>query len=671
MARRYSNNVIYLDDNRARDFVDPVLMGLNNYFDGLAYAKRIQNDDRARTQADLNAMESLNPAENQGNSLLNAANSLVTGKYDAKGIFGLGTKQGSDPYNLMGTNVQSPVPFVNGEITPGNPSGWSQAISERYGIPTTNNPQQPLFVPEKSNVVQIPVMRTEQQLQETTSPGFNPQGLTNIFAVSGGDIAGLDPRFSTAAEYFLTNNLTPEERSKISLTSGYRNPERNAAAGGVKNSFHLTGQALDADLSHLSPERREEVVATARANGFNDALYHDVGSGYHLHLGGDQYKDPTGEQKQTTVTSKNIREYASVDVGNLPDRTKTYQDAKKVFLQERLAQLNDKNLSTAEKNAIARGRKDDLEQFDKRFDESWQTKANEAIDLLDERLSTYLYGDDRVSAMAAARYSDSVAKRLKIDRPSMTSFINELNPVEKLQPFDDGATSGFMAYNPMTGETRIVSSMEKKLSQKDLLNQSNEDRRFYADQEYRAEDLKIKQYNAVESQKAKRMQQIANGLKMLFTKDDFGKPIPMPGKEKEIEALQKEYMSLNDIGTPESTEQVPSTPTTPQYGSFADYKKGKRILTPEEQQAEDLWNTKNRTAFRQGYNSLYAAYSSGQDPTAEEQQWIKYARSIGVDPEPAIQAAREKAASTGRLISQFTPRNNRAQGIGGEYPRFW
>ena len=66
----------------------------------------------------------------------------------------------------------------------------------------------------------------------------------------------------------------------LRFTSGYRDPQRNKAAGGVKNSKHLTGQASDFVGTEAEMQRAS---AAAKAMGAR-VLIHDSGSGRHLHI---------------------------------------------------------------------------------------------------------------------------------------------------------------------------------------------------------------------------------------------------------------------------------------------------------------------------------------------------------------------------------------------------
>lgn len=68
-------------------------------------------------------------------------------------------------------------------------------------------------------------------------------------------------------------------------TSGYRDPEYNASVNGAPNSYHTGGDAVDVYLGNLS-EDEQETVKENFAPYFKEVLYHDAGSGIHLHLGG-------------------------------------------------------------------------------------------------------------------------------------------------------------------------------------------------------------------------------------------------------------------------------------------------------------------------------------------------------------------------------------------------
>lgn len=80
------------------------------------------------------------------------------------------------------------------------------------------------------------------------------------------------------------------EGAKIS--SGFRTREHNKEVGGAENSYHVGdgehGDALDIVLPDgVSAETAEAIKQRFKDSGvFDEVLFHDAGSGYHLHLGG-------------------------------------------------------------------------------------------------------------------------------------------------------------------------------------------------------------------------------------------------------------------------------------------------------------------------------------------------------------------------------------------------
>lgn len=74
----------------------------------------------------------------------------------------------------------------------------------------------------------------------------------------------------------------------LQISGGWRSKEYNAQVNGSPTSHHLTGNALDVVIpDSLSAAEVEEVKQKAREMSFNsdgEDMYHDRGSGYHLHL---------------------------------------------------------------------------------------------------------------------------------------------------------------------------------------------------------------------------------------------------------------------------------------------------------------------------------------------------------------------------------------------------
>lgn len=102
----------------------------------------------------------------------------------------------------------------------------------------------------------------------------------------------------TFAERLILDGLGPHTRAHVvqlmarfphlTLSSGRRSPARNRLVGGSPRSYHLKGRAADftGHPSVLHAARR--VVWDLRVGpgctGPEEAITHDAGSGYHLHV---------------------------------------------------------------------------------------------------------------------------------------------------------------------------------------------------------------------------------------------------------------------------------------------------------------------------------------------------------------------------------------------------
>lgn len=112
------------------------------------------------------------------------------------------------------------------------------------------------------------------------------------------------------------------------ITSGYRDPERNANAGGVSNSHHLTGDALDIYLgANVAPEDSEKAKAYF-SQYFDYVDFHDAGSGLHLHLqdykGGLKEANPK-EQSAAAYNPQRVQKIRQAVMAQAAYKSRIYQ----------------------------------------------------------------------------------------------------------------------------------------------------------------------------------------------------------------------------------------------------------------------------------------------------------------------------------------------------------
>ena len=85
----------------------------------------------------------------------------------------------------------------------------------------------------------------------------------------------------------LVQNLLQPLRDKLTrpiiVTSGYRSPELNKLVGGASNSQHVLGQAVDIQVSGMSPRTLAEFV-TRTGLTFDQMIVEEVGNTSWLHL---------------------------------------------------------------------------------------------------------------------------------------------------------------------------------------------------------------------------------------------------------------------------------------------------------------------------------------------------------------------------------------------------
>ena len=126
--------------------------------------------------------------------------------------------------------------------------------------------------------------KVEERLKALPATALS-RGIPQVYLPQySGDLDGLKPAFKAILPSVggILSQLGYGDVAEY--TSGYRDPARNAAANGSPTSYHLAWDAVDVHLGNLTKE--QETVKANFKPYFSEILYHDAGSGLHLHLGG-------------------------------------------------------------------------------------------------------------------------------------------------------------------------------------------------------------------------------------------------------------------------------------------------------------------------------------------------------------------------------------------------
>lgn len=118
--------------------------------------------------------------------------------------------------------------------------------------------------------------------------GIQPYNLPTQSAAIDEQVSNLTPEFQSALPTIggILNEMGLADGATIS--SAARTPEHNAKVGGAENSYHVHNDAVDIVLPEGTTQEQADAVAERFRNtgAFKEVLFHDAGSGYHLHLGG-------------------------------------------------------------------------------------------------------------------------------------------------------------------------------------------------------------------------------------------------------------------------------------------------------------------------------------------------------------------------------------------------
>ena len=226
----------------------------------------------------------------------------VTGKATAYGP-GYGGQEGG-PNDARGRKVATLEDFAAGKVDAITIAGNKQFEGRRYTIPEITFTDSSGKTKTLKNVPAV-VTDTGDAFKSAPEGRFDIPVAANMApdALSKQPFSGQDLQFipvgSKASAKIVSGdadlrNLSPAARGlldgiaasgvlpEIKVHSGYRDADRNAAAGGAKGSQHIHGNALDLDVSGLSDAQKSALLQSAIANGARGIGIYKSGNSIHI-----------------------------------------------------------------------------------------------------------------------------------------------------------------------------------------------------------------------------------------------------------------------------------------------------------------------------------------------------------------------------------------------------
>ena len=140
----------------------------------------------------------------------------------------------------------------------------------------------------------------------------------------------MDPKLQAILDQILANY------PKVRLTSGYRSPEQNAAAGGAKGSQHLHGNAADLNLSAYPPEVQAQIAEALRKAGATGFGFYPKSGSLHADIGTPRYWGPNYSKTSLPDTPAWFQQFAGMQGQDAPTGAGGTQmaSAKPVYSQD-------------------------------------------------------------------------------------------------------------------------------------------------------------------------------------------------------------------------------------------------------------------------------------------------------------------------------------------------
>lgn len=208
------------------------------------------------------------------------------------------------------------------------------------------------------------------------------------------------------------------------ISSGGRTTSHNAEVGGAEHSYHINdderggGDAVDIVLPKgTTEEQAQAVLERFKATGaFKEVLFHDAGSGYHLHLGGY-----TGGLSSGGVSGKVTSDNGQFERELDQAAQEVKSDMDRIQAQSDQAMNEIMNDDSAEKTA--QEAQEDAENAQKQAEESQQSTQDAVIPDVAQTIRDTSSNIDEINTLDGMFTKDSNGNDKFIDTPENRDYI--------------------------------------------------------------------------------------------------------------------------------------------------------------------------------------------------------------------------------------------------------
>lgn len=209
-----------------------------------------------------------------------------------------------------------------------------------------------------------------------------------------------------------------------SISSGGRTTAHNADVGGAEHSYHINdderggGDAVDIVLPEGTTEEQAQAVLERfkETGAFKEVLFHDVGSGYHLHLGGY-----TGGLSSGGVSSKVTSDNGQFERELDQAAQEANSDMDRIQAQSDQAMNEIMNDDSAEKTA--QDAQEDAANAQKQAEESQHSAQDDVVPDVAQTIRDTSNNIDEINTLDGMFTKDSNGNDKFIDTPENRDFI--------------------------------------------------------------------------------------------------------------------------------------------------------------------------------------------------------------------------------------------------------